>query len=59
MIAGSGHPARAFNLSVRIFRTSNDTPVPVRGTGLLMLSAVALLAVWRKSRKGEPAAAAC
>ena len=32
---------------------------PAPGTRLLMLSAVVLLAVWRKSRKGEPAAAAC
>lgn len=39
-----------------VFRTSNETPVPEPGTRLLMLSAVALLAVWRRSRKGEPVA---
>jgi len=42
-----------------IFRTSSEASVPVRvpepGTGLLMLSAVALLAAWRRGRKGESA----
>ncbi len=39
-----------------IFRTSNQTSVPLPGTGLLMLGAVALLAVWRRSRRGDLAA---
>lgn len=39
-----------------IFRTSNQTSVPLPGTGVLMFSAVALLAVWRRSRRGELAA---
>lgn len=42
-----------------IFRTSNERSVPAPGTGLLMFSAVVLLAVWRRTRQGEPIAAVC
>ena len=42
-----------------IFRTSNETQVPEPRSALLMLGAVALLAIWRRSRRGEPVAAAC